>query len=309
MTTPVIGQTSTTKVVPYLSNAMFATHARRGVSIDNLVPGGSEADQKAALADYIRRASAMADAFLLGTLASTVDTEVGPVTIRPDGVAVIKPRFRPIIALTAFAAGRVGALTEYTELSGAQVEPERILLPVGPFGVWRTSQGPLQFGPPAPVPGSLYARWTTCNGWPVTWLTAGAALNANTIDVADTTGIIAGQTQLTLYAGAYRYVFVPTAVSTAGSTGFGTGPGTLSLPTPLPLAVTNDPLYPTYVSALPDDVNMAIVLGTRGLIKKTGGGNISSPTSQQAKSADPYGANDDLAQMYDIIDTYQMVQQ
>lgn len=309
MTAAAVGLTSATKTIPYLSNDMFATHARRGVQVDNLVPGGSDADQAAALADYIRQASAMADSFLLGTLAATLDTEVGQITIKPGGVGVIVPRFRPVIALTAFSAGpNIAQLSAYTDLSTAAVETNRILLPVGPFGTWNTSQGPLQLGRAAPIPGQMYARWTTCNGYPVTWLTAAAASGAAVLEVADTTGIIAGSTQLVLYSGHYRYAFVPTAVSTADASGFGTGPGTVTLPTVLPQAVANDPLYPTYVSALPPDAVQAVILGTRGLIKKTGGSNISSPTSAQAKSADPYGSGDDLAAMYNMLDQYQMVQ-
>jgi hypothetical protein len=308
MTLPAVGVTSATKIVPYLSNAMFATHARRGVDVTALVPKGDAADQAAALADYIRQASAAMDSFLLGTLAATLDTEVGPVTIKPSGVAVVVPRFRPIIALTAFSAGpNIAQLTAYTNLTAVSVEDRRILIPVGPFGTWNTSQGPLQFGYAAPVPGELYARWTTCNGYPVTWLTAPAALGATTISVADTTGIIAGQTQLTLCADHYRYSFVPTAVSTAGPTGFGVGPGVLTLPVALPQGVANDALYPTYVSALPPDVNMAAVYMTRAFIKSVSGGNVQA-TSQSTKNKDPLGAGDDMAQAYELIDQYQMVQ-
>jgi hypothetical protein len=304
MTAPAIGQTSATKTVPYLSNDMFATHARRGVEISGLVPKGDANDQKAALADYIRQGSALMDSFLLGTVAATLDTEVGPVTVKRNGTAVIVPRFRPIIALTAFAAGpNIGQLTTYTDLSMAAVETERILLPVGPFGTWNTSQGPLQLGYPAPVPGQMYARWTTCNGWPVTWLTADLALGATMIPVADTTGIIANSTFMTLYANAYRFTFVPTAVSAAS------GPGTLTVPA-CPVAVTNDPLYPTYVSAMPPDLVYAAVLATRALIKGVSGGNYMASTTlpSATRSTDPLGAGDDLALMYEMIDQYQMVQ-
>jgi hypothetical protein len=304
-----VGQTSATKTVPYLSNAMFAAHARRGVDVSGLVPKGSAADQDAALADYIREASAVMDSFLLGTLAATLDTEVGPVTVKRSGVAVIVPRFRPVIALTAFAAGpNIAQMTAYTSLAGAAVENDRILLAVGPFGTWNTSAGPLQLGTPAPIPGQLYARWTTCNGYPVTWLTAAASAGATMLSVADTTGIIAGSTQLVLYSGQYRSTFVPTAVSTADASGFGTGPGTITVPA-LALDVPNDPQYPTYVSALPPDVVMAAVLMTRGLIKKTSGGNLTAAaTSGGARSADPLGAGDDMAAAYGLIDQYQMVQ-
>lgn len=307
MTLPAVGVTSPAKVTPYLSNDMFL-HARRGVDTTGLLPKGDAADQSAALADYIRQASAAMDSFLLGSLVSTLDTEVGPVTIKPNGTAVIVPRLRPIIALTAFSAGPNAAqLTAFTDFSMASVEPDRILLPVGPFGTWRTSAGPLQLGYAAPIPGTLYARWTTCNGYPVTWLTASAAAGATLLSVADTTGIIAGQTQMTLFSGHYRFTFTPTAVSTADAAGFATGPGELTVPA-LPLAAVNDPLYPTYVSAAPADVNLAAIYMTRALIKMSSGGNISSPTTPAARTADPYGSGDDMAKAYELIDQYQMVQ-
>lgn len=308
MTAPAIGQTSATKTVPYISPDMFR-HARRGVDTGSLLPKGDEADQTAALADYIREATAMMDSFLLGTLAATLDTEVGLVTINPRGYAVIVPRLRPIIALTAFSAGpNIAQLTAYSDLSGAAVEPNRILLAVGPYGTWNTSQGPLQFGPAVAIPGSVYARWTTCNGYPVTWLTAAAAVGATQIEVADVTGIIPGQTQMTLYSGHYRKTFTPSAVLVdALPVDFGTGPGALVCDA-LPQDVTTDPLYPTYVSALPADVNQAAYLMTRGLIKKTGGGNVSAGTAGGQKAADPFGAGDDIAAAYDLIDQYQMVQ-
>lgn len=308
MTAPAIGQTSTTRVVPYLSVDMFK-FSRRGVDVSGLLPKGDDADQLASLADYIRQASAMADSFLLGTLRATIDTEVGPVTIKPNGCAVVVPRFRPIIALTALSLGpNIAQLTAYTDLSMAAVETDRILIPVGPFGVWNTSQGPLQLGRGAPIPGEMYGRWTTCNGYPVTWLTAAAAVGATQLSVADVTGILPNQTRMVLQAGRYRFEFTPTVVTVGGTpTVFGTGPGVLTVAA-LPQAVDNDPLYPTYVSALPPDVEQAITLFTRGLIKKTGGGNVSSPTTQQAKSADPYGAGDDISAAYEMIDQYQMVQ-
>lgn len=309
MTLPAVSQVSPTKTVPYLSNAMFATHASRGVSVTSLVPGGDAAAQSAALADYIRRASVAMDSFLLGTLASTFDTEVGPVTVKPNGCAVIVPRHRPIIALTAFAAGpTIAQLTDFTQLSAVAVEDKRILVPIGPFGVWNTSAGPLQFGPAVTVPGELYARWTTCNGYPVTWLTASASAGATTLSVADTAGIVAGRTQLILYAGAYRHPFIPTAVSGAvNGLGIG-GAGTLTLAAGLPVAATNDALYPTYVSALPPDVIQAAVFMTRSLIKSVSGGNVTAGTNNASRKADPLGAGDDMAKAYELIDSYQMVQ-
>lgn len=308
MTAPVVGQTSPTVVKPYLSNAMFATHSRRGVDVQALVPGGDAADQAASLADYIRQASASMDSFLLGTLASTFDTEVGAITVRPDGCAVICPRYRPIIALTAFAVrGAAAQYQDYTDLGAASVEPTQILLPVGPWGVWNTNQGPLQFGPGVTVPGSLYARWTTCNGWPHTWLTAAAAQGDSVLSVADTAGIVVGQTRMIAYVDEYRHYFTVTACSGAvNGLGMG-GPGTITMSAQLPVNAPNDTLYPTFVSALPDDVILGAVYMTRAHLKRISAGNISANTNNSSRKADPLGAADDFALAYEMIDQYQMV--
>lgn len=308
MTLPVVGQTSAAYSVPYLSIDMFRHHARRGVATNSLVIDGDQADQDAALADYIAQATSKIDSYLLGTLASTLDTEVGPVMVNRQGYAIVVPRYRPIVALTAFAGGpNIAQLTEFGDLSGASVESGRILVPVGPYGTWSTNQGPLQLGRAAPIPGELYARWTTCNGYPVTWLTESVDTGGLVLPVADTTGIVAGRTPLTLQAGRYRQRFVPTAVSTADASGLGTGPGTITLPSGLMQPADNRAAYPTYVTGLPDDVIAAAVLMTRGLIKLTAGGNISG-SSQATKIKDPEGAGDDIARAYEMIDQYQMVQ-
>ncbi|HEX5997266.1 MAG TPA: hypothetical protein VFY84_19170 [Jiangellales bacterium] len=308
MTTPAVGQTSQTRVTPYISPQMFASHARRGVQVNNLAPGQDETSQLAALVDYIAQASALMNSFLLGTLAATTDTEVGPVTINPQGYAIIVPRYRPIIALTALSLGpNIAQLTAYTDLSAAAVELNRILVPVGPYGVWMTNQGPLQLGRAAPIPGQMYGQWSTCNGYPVTSMTASAAADATQIEVADTTGILAGQTPLTIQADRLRIRKVPTAVSTASPGGLGTGPGTLTFATAIGVDITNDAAFPTQVDALPADVIQAAVMMTRGLIKKTSGGNISSNT-QSTRNRDPLGAGDDMAAAYEMIDQYQMVQ-
>jgi hypothetical protein len=132
------------------------------------------------------------------------------------------------------------------------------------------------------------------------------AAGATSLPLADTTGIIAGQTQLTIQAGQNRFRFIAGAVSNAVN-GLGSGAGNVVCPA-LPFAVTNDATYPTYVTALPADVIYAAVCATRALIKKSGGGNISAPTTQGATSKDPYGANDDMATMYELLDSYQVSQ-
>jgi hypothetical protein len=302
---PVIGVTTEQKVTPYISPAMFRNDSRRGVDLASLVPNGPAIEQDAALARYIRQATAVMDSFLLQSLAATIDTEFGEVHTDRSGRIKLQTRFRPVIALTAFSIGAdPSQMTAMSSLAGTAVMPDRIIVTPGAVG-WMTNQGPLQFGAIAPMR-DAYASWSYCNGYPVTWLTAGAAAAATQIAVADTTGIIAGQTQLSIQSGVHPFTFVAGAVSTA-SGGLGTGPGTVVCPA-LPYAVTTSIDYPTYVTALPDDVIYGCVLATRALIKKTSSGNISSQTNNSGRDKDPLGAGDDMAMMYELIDSYQVPQ-
>lgn len=304
--TPVIGVTSEQIVTPYISPQMFRNDSRRGVDVATLVPSGVPAEQDAALAGYIRQASAAMDSFLLGSLAATTDTEFGEVSIDRRGRVRLHPRYQPVIALTGFSIGaRPDQMTAMTSLAGAAVEPKRItVMPGG--ATWMTNQGPLQFGVVSAPASDLWASWTYLNGYPVTWLTASAAAGATTISVAETTGIIAGRTQLRIEAGLRRYMFMAGTVSTAPAGGLGNGPGTVVCPA-LPYAITTGVDYPTRVHALPDDVIFASVLATRAMIKKTSGGNISSQAIGTVKDKDPLGSRDDMAAVYELLDSYQAV--
>lgn len=299
----IVGVTSQPRMTPYISVDMFKHHRRRGVQVDNLVPRGTPDQQDAALAEVIESASVWADNLILQILAATQDTVLDTVNIDRRGYATIHPRYRPVIALTAFAIGpSPNQLQTYTDLTGAGVQPNRITVPTAPFAL-TTSQGPLQFGTvPAPHD-RAWCQYTYQNGFPVTTLTAPAAAGATSIAVADTTGIVAGQTYMTIYDLQRRFRFLASTVSTA-PTGVGTGPGTVTCPA-LPYAIPNSGNYPTMVSALPADAIEAIVLATRAIIKETGGGNprSSSRSAAQAASEEP-NAGDDFAEAQAILHPY-----
>ncbi len=307
MVTAVVNAISPPRTVPYLSNDMFRQH-RSGVAITNLVAGAAPQDQDAALAGYIFRATSMIDSWLSTSLAASVDTDEGPLNYH-QGYWSFQPRFRPVVALLGFSVGVPGQLTAYTSLDGASVTDNMIRVPAGPAGNWMSSQGPIQLGPPYAWPDRGYGRWTYCNGYPVTWLTQPEAQGATARHVADTTGILAGVTQLTVWSGRTQTRFTAGTVSTADESGFGTGPGTVVCPA-LPLAITNDPTYPTYVTGLSGDVIEAAVLGTRALIKKSASGNLTVQTTtggNRNRNGDPLGAGDDLAEMYRLLTSYQVL--
>ncbi len=269
----VVGTTSQRRQTPYVSVDMFKHHRRRGVNIDNLVPKGSPDEQDAALAEIIESASVWVDNLLLPLiLAATQDTVLVRANVNRRGEIRVHPRYRPAIALTSVAVGAApNSLQTYNDLTGCAVEPERITIPTQPWGL-TTSQGPLQFGAVATAPmDQVWVQYTYQNGFPVTTLTAPVAAGATSLPVADTTGMVAGQTQLTIYDLQRRARFTAGTVSTAPSGGVGTGPGTVAC-NPLPYAIPNSGNYPTMVTALPPDVIEAVVLVIRAMVKESSPG-------------------------------------
>lgn len=305
MTTPIVGTTSTPRLTPYLSVPMFKYHGRRGVSVDQLVPRGTPQDQDAALAQYIESAAAYTDSVCQQILSATYDTSGGRLNVSRDGYAYVHPRYRPVLALTAFSIGATPAsMAAFTNLAGVKVEPDYFAVPVGAgAGVLpvNTPQGAIQFGTARVPMDQAWGEWTYVNGFPVTTLTASAAQGATSIAIADTTGVVPGNTWLTIYSGQTRFRFLAGAVST-GTPTIGTGPGTVVCP-PLPQAVSNTGPQPVMVSALPSDVIEAQVLIVRAFIKDAGGGNLSGPAAASGAAAVPT-PGDDLADAVAMLRPY-----
>lgn len=266
----IVGTTSQRRITPYLTPDMFKYHRRRGVQVDNLVPRGTPDEQDAALAEVIESASAWVDNLLLPMiLAATQDTQLVRVNVNRRGEIRLHPRYRPVIALTSVAVGAAAnSLQTYNDLTGCAVEPERITVPTQPWGL-TSSQGPLQFGAVATAPmDQVWCQYSYQNGFPVTQLTGPVAAGATSLPVADTTGIVAGQTQLTIYDLQRRLRFTAGTVSTASSGGVGTGPGAVAC-NAVPYAIPNSGNYPTMVTALPPDAIEGVVLVVRAIIKES----------------------------------------
>jgi hypothetical protein len=295
VTAPAVGVTTTQNVKPYLSLDMFKFQQRRGVAL-NLVPQGTEADNDAALASIIQEASDWVFGICLQTLNATLDTVRDLVNINRLGYAAIHPRYRPVIAVTAVSLGSdVGTLSALTSLSGIDVQADSFRVPVGPFLPLNSSQGPIQFGAVSAPMDQALVQYSYVNGWPHTWLTAPAAAGATSLALDDTTGIIEGNTWLTVYAGRNRFRFLAGAVSNAVD-GLGFGPGNVVCPA-LPYAIPNRDAYPTFVTALPGNAIEATALAIRSKIKSASVGNVAGGATAKAgsqRTKDPLGAGEDL---------------
>lgn len=282
---PVIGITSTPRPTTYMSTDMFASNARRGVSIDQLVPKGSVADQLGALAEYIDESSNWMDHICQQILSATFDTVLAQVEVNGRGYAKIHPRYRPVVSVNAFAiGGQPEQLHAYTDLSMIGVTPDYFSVPANGSALpVFTNQGPIQLGSGAAPRDQAWCQYTYVNGYPVTYLAQPVTTGDTLIHLADCTGVIAGNTYLTIYTTpARRSTFLAGTVSAIA------GPGTVVCPAQI-YPVGNVGPYPTMVSALPRSCITACTLATRSFIKdsnpsaSTGGKN--GPTSDDDLAA------------------------
>jgi hypothetical protein len=289
-----IGATSQPRLVSYITVDMFKAHRRSGVQVDNLVRGGRPDEQNAALAEAIESGCAWVDSTTLYPLAATYDTVIDE-RITPDryGYLNITPRFQPVLALTDFWCGpRPNQMTQAQDLSVAGIKPNKIAFPVGgAVGLGMSSAGPLQFGGWLNRDDPLWIKYTYINGWPVTSLTAAVTEGDQSIQVADCTGIIPGQTWLTVHALQNRWKFLAGAVSAQA------GAGTVAC-APAPHSVPLKAGYEaTQVTALPPDLIEAVVLATRAVIKDGPNGTAAKASGSTGKSKDETAtAGDDFVE-------------
>lgn len=295
----VVGVISTPRKVAYITPDMFKYDGRRGVDVSKLVPKGNDASQDGALLEYIYSASSWMDHICQQTLVATSDTMFGQVNINRRGYAVISPRYRPVIAVSAFSIGYApNALHAFTDLSGIGVERDSFTVPANQGGIpVFSNQGPLQLGGYSAPTWQAWVQYTYQNGMPVTYLIAPIAIGDTLIHVSDTTGIVAGNTWLTIYTETgKRSTFLAGAVSTAPLGGVGTGPGTVVCPAQT-FAVSNVGPYPVQVSALDDNALQACVLATRAFIKDF---NPALATGGDKAR----GADDDLTEASELLRDY-----
>lgn len=225
--------------VPYLTLAELK-HSPIYNQLKQMVPGSSDADRDAELSAIIRRATGMINGECNQNLAASVDTEIGRVRFSTDGDLRLHTRSDPIIEVLSVSVGPDPAnLTPITDLSNIVIDPWRITIPGG-------STSSLNLPSPSQC-GRIWAKWTYVNGFPITTLTAPANAGDTSITVADTTGILPGQTlPLVVEDGKWAEQFFPTAVTSST---------TLTVP---PLTFAHQ--AGIGVSSLPNDIKEATLL-------------------------------------------------
>lgn len=276
---PVQTLTSQTRHVPYITIAQYKA-APTGVELGNLVPGGLPEQQDAQLASIIADACTWVDSVCMQVLAATTDTEQTQLFLNRYGQYIVHPRYFPILQLTDLWTGSApNQLVESQDLSGCWVEPKKIVL-YPTIGTLTSSAGPLQFGPAyGPRNFPFFVKFSYINGYPVTTLdTAIDTVGATTFTVVNPAGILPNFTPLTIQDGPYTE-----NVTVTGITG--------STITCLPLQYEH--LAGVAVTALPGDVERAVIAATTGFIKLQGAGAVVTAAFGTTATASAGGKNDD----------------
>lgn len=281
--------TSQVRHVPYLTNDQFK-YAQSPIDWQTLVPNGTPADCEAALSVLIERGSAWVDGICMQVLAATTDTEQKTASYNRAGQLIINPRYQPALELTDLWVGASPAeLTEFATLANCWIEPKRIIAWQGGFPV-TSSQGPIQFGVPVgPVGYQMFVRYSYVNGFPVTRLAAPASAGDQTLTIVNATGVLSAFSPLRIEDGATREI--ANAASVTGNV--------VTLAAPL----AYDHQAGAAFTALPQDVEEAVILAVTGLAKQKGNMALAAEsTSSGSKSvADPYNAAGDFKAATDIL--------
>lgn len=306
LATPIINPTTASlfRREPYISPSEYK-QVPTAVGTSNLVPGGNSAEQLAALAAVISRASGWLDLICFhaaeGTLAASPSTEAGWVRMN-NGILNLVCNFRPILSLNALAFGPSPAnMQNIGQQAAEQITIGDSVIYVPFVG----SMSSVTSFPRVPsVGGRWWVVWEYVNGYPHTALAAEAARGATSIQVrpsepsgSQVFGVYEG-TQLTIHDAGNTEVVVVSRVEGL----------TLHLQAGLQYE-HRPPAEPdaTIVTAVPWAVEQACVSLVSALIKTRGSRAIilpSSPSkaSQPAKQAlSQAGGMDDFELAYRIL--------
>lgn len=283
MTAYALSYTAPQASSPYLTAEEYR-RAPTGVDASALVPGDAAASY-AELGNVIARASSWADEMCNQVLSATTDTEAGRFRVGRDGLIRIHPRYTPVVAVTAFAYGAAGStLTDLTDLSRVWVEDDVIVVPLIGSRTW---QGALELGGLVRPGGEAYCQWEYVNGWPNTTLAAATLAGGTSLTVADGTGLVPGQSRVTIYDTASTETVTVADTYVFGST---------TVPLAAPLTFDHAAVGVS-VSALPPVVKQAVVLLTSALIKTRSASSITmaSVKDTPGRKTSPTAALDESA--------------
>jgi len=141
-------------VAPYVPNYASRTSyisvqdylkAPTGTDTTQLLPGGTPAENRLAIAGVIERASNAADVYCQKILAATVDTQSGRYRMYRDGTIRVPVDYTPVIMVTGVSvAWEPQSMTASTDLSAVWIQEKVIQVPV--LGSAASSYAPMVRG-------------------------------------------------------------------------------------------------------------------------------------------------------------------
>jgi len=257
----------------YLTIAEYK-NAPTAIDINNLVVGGTSAQQDAELASVIQRASSFIDIYVNQPLIAQNFTEQSRTRMTQEGFLVISPDYNNVVALNSLAYGATPTnlvTVSSTSLQNCWFEKSQIIYPLSQLGTTYSSQGPLSFGFPPASRSRIYAAYNYtagyCNG-----LVMSATAGASSFTMIDPIGLTAG-TVVTIYDGASTEQVVVSPSYTYGSTTVNIT-GTLKYTHASGVAVGN----------MPQAVKQAAILITTDFLKVRGDNSLTMAVTTRASS-------------------------
>jgi hypothetical protein len=251
--------------IPYLTRGEYLVEPT-GVDVSQLVPGGSEFDNGAALDMQIASASSYADALCFQVLAATLDVQVGEYRIHGDGTIRVPVDYTPLVEVTNVNLGSNAAgMAALTDLSGLWIQRKTVRIPTAGRAL-SASPGSFMSQAAGAASGYLLAQVSYVNGYANTTIAGDVAAAAQSLVVDSALGIFPGLT-LTIYDGAATETVTVAASYVQGST-------TVPLLAPLLKAHVDG----TAVSALPRAIKQAVICLVSHLIKTRGAESVAFST-------------------------------
>lgn len=263
----------------YLTIAEYK-NAPTAIDYNNLVVGGTSAQQDAELTSVIQRASSWIDIYVNQPLIAQNFQEQSRTRITQEGFLVISPDYNNVVALNSLAYGATPtAMTTVSDgaLQSCWFEKTQIIYPMSQVGIGYSSQGPLSFGFPPSTRSRIYAAYNYCAGF-CNGLISSATANASSFTMIDPIGLTAG-TVVTIYDGQYTEQVVVSPSYIYGSSIVAIT-GTLKYTHASGVAVGN----------MPQAIKEAAILATTDFLKVRGDNSLTMAITTRANSGPAAGS-------------------
>jgi hypothetical protein len=253
----------------YLSLAEYK-NAPTAIDYDNLVVGGTQAQQDAELLTVIGRASSWINTHLNQSLIARTMIEQKRTRMTPQGNLIIRPEINPIIAFNSLSYGATPTnLTVVNDLTPLWFEDDKVIYPIAQTSLSYSSQGPLAFGFPPSSRSQIYVNYNYTAGYVNT--TGSGAAGQKNITVANPVGILPNQI-INFYDGQYSERLQVASNYTYGST-------TVPVTTNLAYTHTN-----AAFSGMPAAVKEAAILVVTDFLKVRGDNSMTMAVTTRPSS-------------------------